>query len=89
MAKLKYNLKNKYQKETNRLGSVDISYDATDDEIYMALALRKDVKDAELIDRIVRGIKTSFGVVTGEIEPDLCKESEDVMGYAVKVKKGK
>lgn len=89
MAKLKYNLKKKYQQETNRLGSVDISYDAEGDEIYMALAIRKDVTDPELIKRIVQGVETSFGVVTGEIEPELIKESEDCIGYAIKVKKRK
>jgi len=88
MAKLKYGLKKKYQKETNRLGSVDISYDSDGDELYMALALRKDVQDEELLARIVQGIKAAFDAVTGKITPVLHEEREDVLGLVVTDKKG-
>jgi hypothetical protein len=86
MAKLKYGLKKKYQKETNRLGSVDISYDGDGDEIYMAVALRKDVTDKELFERIVQGIHTAFSAITGDGEIILRKETEDAVGYGVKEK---
>lgn len=86
MAKLKYGLKKKYQKETNRLGSVDISYDDDGDEIYMAVALRKDVTDKELFERIVQGIHTAFSAITGDGEIILRKETEDAVGYGVKEK---
>lgn len=86
MAKLKYGLKKKYQKETNRLGSVDISYDEEGDEIYMAVALRKDVTDKELYERIVQGIHTAFKAITGDGDILIRKDTEYTVGYAVKEK---
>ena len=86
--KLSYGLKKKYQKETNRLGSVDIAYDSDNDEIMLGLALRKDVKNDELIERIIKGVQVAFDAVLGRVEASKVVDMNDVCGYVVKDKKG-
>lgn len=79
MAKPKYDLKKKYQKETNKLMNIVVSYDAEEDELTLGIALRKDVTNAELLLRVEQHIGKCLRLVANGGEPVM--SDTDVVGY--------
>jgi hypothetical protein len=71
VAKLKYGLQKKMQKETNRIASFDLAYDADDDNIIIAVAFRKDVKHNELIERMREVVSRSLDTIQEELKGGL------------------
>lgn len=71
MAKLKYGLQKKMQKETSRIASFDLAYDAEDDNIIIAVAFRKDVKHNELIERMREVVCKSLDTIQEELKGGL------------------
>lgn len=79
MAKLKYGLKKKLQEKTNdRIGSIDLAYDAKNDNILVAVALRNDVNHPELLDRISEVCVKSIG----EIKKEFAGEDTDGLKFS-------
>lgn len=75
MAKLKYGLQKKMHKETNRIGSFELLYDADDDNIIIAVGLRKDVRHAELIARMKEVVNRSIDTIQSELDGKMKDEA--------------
>jgi hypothetical protein len=77
--KLKYGLKKKHQKETNKLVVLTLSYDHEDDEMSVGIAIRNDATNAELLLRMEQHISTSLRFIANGGEA--WSKEEDVSGF--------